>query len=85
MLRSIKLWKVIEMKSRLILSALFKLRNIGILLLMLGISALLNNSLDALPLTRVLPLSDAGLVTYPLSFIIYLVFVLKTINDKEFH
>lgn len=71
------------MKARLILKALFKLRNIGILVLLMGIAAILSsNEAFAAPL-GIPVLSDA--ILFPAGIAAYLVLVGQTLLSKQFH
>ena len=73
------------MKSRLILSAVFKLRNIGILAVLLGISSLIGNPTAFPLLFQFAPLQYMGSFAYAASIVIYLAFVAGTLSSKEFH
>ena len=69
------------MKARLILRALFKLRNIGLLLLLLGAAALAATGLGELAIFGL----GISTIAYPAVLVIYAVLVLQTLNSKEFH
>lgn len=72
------------MKTRMVLSALFKIRNIGILAVALILASLLGDP-DALP--RVLGYGYAlpDSVTITGSIAVYAAFVLQTLLSKQFH
>jgi len=72
------------MRTRLVLSALFKFRNIGILAAALILAALLSDP-SALPnlLGYGYALPDA--LTVSGSFVVYIIFVLQTLSNKQFH
>ncbi|HHW47193.1 MAG TPA: hypothetical protein GXX14_01055 [Clostridiaceae bacterium] len=62
------------MKSRLFLSAVFRLRNIGILLIALGIAAILENNI-----------SGANVFAYPAAIAVYIVSILQSLVSRKFH
>ena len=66
------------MKSRLILKALFKLRNLGLLALFAGLCAIGGYVIPALP-------GAMSPVLYGPAVFFYLVFVIQTLNSKQFH
>lgn len=73
------------MKSRLVLSAFFKFRNIGILLLLLCASygLLLNGTT---PIFGVVTMPDiASTIAFPASLAVYAVLVMQTLLSKQFH
>jgi hypothetical protein len=72
------------MKSRLVLSAIFKFRNIGILLLLLAASLLLTDSSSLAAIGSPMPaLADS--VAFPASLGVYVVLVMQTLLSKQFH
>jgi len=73
------------MKLKLILSAMFKLKNIAVLLVLLGISALLSDPTAFPLLFRFSPIPNIGLMAYPASVFIYLAFVVSTLSSRKFH
>ncbi len=72
------------MKARLILKALFKLRNIGILILLLGISAVLTDPNAILLFGNGIP-ALPDVIAYPASLAAYAALVVQTLLSKEFH
>lgn len=72
------------MKARLILGALFKFRNFGLLLLLLGAAALVTDT-SALTIfgMGIPPLSH--MIAYPAVLVIYASLVIQTLNSKDFH
>lgn len=68
------------MKSRLVLSAIFKFRNIGILLLLLAASAILTDAPGTMQ-QALLP----GSVAYPATLGAYVLLVMQTLLSKQFH
>jgi len=73
------------MKARLILKALFKLRNIGLLILLLGAAALITDpsALTVFGGNGVFAVPDV--IAFPAVFAVYAAFVLQTLNSKAFH
>ncbi len=72
----------VNMKARLVLSALLKARNIGLLILLAGLSALLTSPLAATgPLLPLLPVFAA----FSASLAVYLILVVQTLLSKDFH
>lgn len=71
------------MKSRLVLSAIFKFRNIGILLLLLGASVFLTDPSALAMLGPIPALSD--FIAFPASLMVYVVLVMQTLLSKQFH
>lgn len=72
------------MKSRLVLSALFKFRNIGILLLLLGASVFLTDS-SALTLIGSPMPALPDVAAFPASLAVYAALVMQTLLSKQFH
>jgi len=62
------------MKSRLFFSAVFRLRNIGILLLALGIAAILDNNIPV-----------ANVFVYPAAIAVYIISIMQSLGSKKFH
>lgn len=71
------------MKTRLVLRALFKLRNLGILVLALGLAVFLSDP-TAFPLLFGLPLVP-DILAFPAAAALYLVSVGQSLLSKEFH
>ena len=71
------------MKARLIVKALFKLRNVGLLILFMGIAAILSSQ-SALAAPLGIPIVP-DVAAFSAAFIAYLVFVIQTLNSKDFH
>lgn len=67
----------------MVLSALFKLRNIGILAAVWAVLSLLNSAL-ALPALLGIG-GQAGLLTFAASLAVYIVFVIQTLLSRQFH
>ncbi len=72
------------MKSRLILKAVFKLRNIGFLLLLLAAAAILSDPSALTVLGNGIPVVP-DIVAFPAAFAVYAAFVIQTLNSKNFH
>jgi len=62
------------MKSRLFFSAVFRLRNMGILLVALGIAAVLVNNIHA-----------ASVFAYPAAIAVYIISIFQSLASKKFH
>ncbi|MCX8128938.1 MAG: hypothetical protein N3I35_02425 [Clostridia bacterium] len=75
------------MKFRMFMSAIFKPRNLGLLLLFAGISAALVAVLDVGVLQSLIPfeLNTSTAITYVPAIFLYLVFVGQTLLNKDFH
>lgn len=63
------------MKFRLFISSLFRLRNLGVLLIALG---------AAFIIAGLMPSSE-GLIAYPAALAVYLVSVIQSLGSKKFH
>lgn len=71
------------MKGRLILNALFKLRNIGLLIVLMGIAAILSSQ-SALAAPAGIPVIP-DIIAFPAALAGYAAFVIQTLNSKAFH
>lgn len=72
------------MRFRYVLGALFKLGNIGVLLLLLGASALLSSQALFPSLFQLTPEINIGDIAYPASIAIYIALVLKTLASGKY-
>lgn len=72
------------MKARLILEALFKLRNIGLLILLLGAAVFVTDP-SALGMFGKGTPAAPGIIAFPAVFAAYAVLVIQTLNSKDFH
>lgn len=72
------------MKLRMLVSALFKMKNVGLLILFLGITSMVRNSIAVLLPGNLQYLAYTGAAYLP-AVVLYLAFVLKTLQSKEFH
>lgn len=72
------------MKARLILGALFRLRNIGVLLLLIGAAEMIAGS-GFLTILGLGITSFPGVIVYPAALAIYSALVIQTLNSKEFY
>ena len=73
------------MKARLFTRAAFRLRNLGILLLSLGLASLISDP-NALPtLFQFNPIPGVGTVAYPVAVALYVFSVMQTLASKKFH
>jgi hypothetical protein len=72
------------MKSRLVLSAFFKFRNIGILLLLLGASVFLTDNSALTMIGSPMP-ALPDIVAFPASLVFYAILVMQTLLSKQFH
>lgn len=70
------------MRTRMLFSALFKARNIGILVAALVVAAILS---DSSALYAVLGQASAESLTIGGSFLVYIAFVIQTLTSKKFH
>lgn len=70
------------MRTRMLFSALFKVRNIGVLIAAFIVAAILNDG-SALP--AVLGQSTTESLTLAGSFAVYIAFVIQTLLSKKFH
>jgi hypothetical protein len=68
------------MKARMILKALFKFRNIGILILLLGVSAGITGNMFGYGVPELVDVA-----VFPASFAAYAVLVMQTLLSKKFH
>lgn len=68
------------MKARLILKALFKFRNIGVLLLLLGVSAGITGNMFGYNIPEIIDMA-----VFPASAGVYAVLVMQTLLSKKFH
>ena len=72
------------MKSRMVLSALFKFRNIGILLLLLAASVFLTDNSALTAVGNPMP-ALPDIVAFPASLGAYVILVMQTLLSKQFH
>lgn len=70
------------MKTRMLLKAAFKLRNLGLLVLFTGVSLILGNVSG-----KILPvdLANTGYLLYVPAIAVYVIFVMQTLLSKSFH
>ena len=72
------------MKARLILKALFKFRNIGFLILLLGAAALVTDPSSMLMFGNGIP-AIPDMVAFPAGIAVYAFLVIQTLLSKDFH
>jgi hypothetical protein len=73
------------MKAKLYLNAFLKFRNIAVLALALGFSALMNDPTGFPSLFQFAPINGIGNILYPASFVLYAALAMQTLSSKEFH